>query len=105
MSATKPLENQDALERARINQETARLPWRELQRFFAQGRVIAVDRTLDLVELAFQCSRDEAQAIAADLEQGRLAPVSDAQARAWLEADADVWAVVVKPWVLVQDCA
>ena len=23
----------------------------------------------------------------------------------WLEADAEVWAVVVKPWVLVQDRA
>ena len=105
MPVTRPLEDQDALERARINQETARLPWRELQRFFAQGRVIAVAPELDLVELALRCSRDEAQTIAADLEQGRLAPVSDDQARSWLEADAEVWAVVVKPWVLVQDRA
>ena len=103
MQSIKPLEDQDALERARINQETARIPWRDLQRFFAQGRVIAVDPGLDLVELALRCARDEAQTIAADLEQGRLAPVSDDRARAWLEADAEVWAVVVKPWVLVQD--
>jgi hypothetical protein len=24
------------------------------------------------------------------------------QARDWIERDADMWAVVVKPWVLVQ---
>ncbi|MTW19550.1 DUF2288 domain-containing protein [Allochromatium palmeri] len=103
MQPIEPLEDQNALERARLNQETARIPWRELQRFFAQGRVIAVDPRLDLVELALQCSRDEAQVIAAELEHGRLAPVSDAQARAWLTADTELWAVVVKPWVLVQD--
>ncbi|SDX31900.1 hypothetical protein SAMN05421644_10174 [Allochromatium warmingii] len=102
MSAIRPLDDPETLERARINQETARLPWRELQRLFAQGRVIAVAPELDLVELALRCARDDAPTIAANLEQGRLAPVSDAQARAWLAADAEVWAVVVKPWVLVQ---
>ena len=30
------------------------------------------------------------------------APESAAQAREWLEANALMWAVVVKPWVLVQ---
>lgn len=103
MQSIKPLEDQETLERARINQETARIPWRDLQRFFAQGRVIAVDPGLDLVELALQCSRDEAGVIGSELEHGRIAPVSDDRARAWLEADAEVWAVVVKPWVLVQD--
>ena len=63
MSATKPLEDQDALERARINQETARLPWRELQRFFAQGRVIAVAPELDLVELALRINPGDGQAL------------------------------------------
>jgi hypothetical protein len=28
--------------------------------------------------------------------------VSDEQAQAWFEADADLWTVVVKPWILVQ---
>ena len=33
---------------------------------------------------------------------GEVAPVSDAQALAWYEADAELWAVVAAPWVLVQ---
>lgn len=57
--ATRPLEDQNALERAKINQEMARLPWREPQRFFAQGWVITVAPELDLVELALCCARDE----------------------------------------------
>jgi hypothetical protein len=107
MSATRPLEDQDALERARINQETARLPWRELQRFFAQGRVIAVDRA--------GTGSGRAGAAAVRVTRRRLSPPiwsrdvwrrsATTQARAWLEADAEVWAVVVKPWVLVQDRA
>ena len=33
---------------------------------------------------------------------GKVARVSDEQAREWAETDALVWAVVVSPWVLVQ---
>jgi len=29
--------------------------------------------------------------------------VTDAQAITWFEQDAAVWAVVVKPWILVQE--
>jgi hypothetical protein len=36
------------------------------------------------------------------LEAGQIARVSDEQALAWYEADADVWAVVARPYVLVQ---
>lgn len=88
---------------ARLHQETARIPWRELQRFFASGATIAVDPALDLLEVAGQLAGDEAGRVARWLEQGRLCRVSDEQALAWLEADATVWAVVVAPWVLVQE--
>jgi len=33
----------------------------------------------------------------------QLGPVTDSQARAWIDSDATLWAVVVKPWVLVQE--
>ena len=33
------------------------------------------------------------------LEAGELGPVSDAQAVEWLEANALMWAVVIKPWI------
>jgi hypothetical protein len=92
----------DDLQRARINGETARMPWRELLRFFATGTVIAVDDGLDLVEVALRIANDDKQAVAAWLQAGRIGKVSDAQASTWLEADATLWTVVVKPWLLVQ---
>jgi hypothetical protein len=36
------------------------------------------------------------------MEEQRVARVSDEQAKAWLDADASLWTVVVKPWLLVQ---
>ena len=42
------------IEKAKLNLETAQVAWTELQRFFAQGSVIRVDSSLDLIEVAHQ---------------------------------------------------
>jgi hypothetical protein len=88
--------------RASVNLETARIAWKELQRFFASGSAIHVSAELDLVEVAFQISEDNKDQVAAWMNAGQIGRVSDAQALAWYESDADVWAVVVRPYVLVQ---
>lgn len=89
--------------RAKINQETAKIPWKELQRFFAQGRVILVSPGLDLVEVATMAANDRAEELAAWMSNGQIGKVSDELARSWFESDAALWTVVVKPWVLVQE--
>lgn len=95
-------DQQDELLRAKLNQDTATIPWRELERFFAAGKVIAVDDGLDLVQVAAAVSRDDKAAVEGWIAGQRLVKVSDEQASDWLAADALVWAVVVSPWVLVQ---
>lgn len=97
------IQDDDALLRVKLNGETSRMAWSELQRFFACGALVAVSGDLDLVEVAVRIANDDKQAVAVWLQEGRLARVSDHQANAWLAADAVLWAVVVKPWVLVQD--
>jgi hypothetical protein len=67
------LEQEYQLERTRIIGETAQIPWLELQRFFAAGKVIWIATELDLVDVA------------------------------WVGDDELLWSVVVKPWVLVQE--
>ena len=89
-------------ERERINAETAKIAWSELQRFFAQGHAIAVSPGLDLVEVAYQVSVDNKQQVEGWIKASQFGPVSDSQALEWLEANALMWAVVVRPWVLVQ---
>ncbi|MBK1693294.1 hypothetical protein CKO09_00865 [Chromatium weissei] len=89
--------------RQTLNQQTAQLAWRELQRFFAQGRVIWVRNGLDLIEVAALIARDDAQSIASLIATERVLQVPDKQAEQWFINDAQLWTVVVKPWVLVQD--
>lgn len=92
----------EEISRARVNQETARIAWKELLRFFAAGTVIAINPELDLVDVAIQISQDNKALIEAWMLEGKIVKVSDDQAREWLDADAMLWATVVKPWILVQ---
>ena len=94
--------NGHTIEKEKVNLETSTIPWKELQRFFASGSAVFVDSTLDLVEVAYQFSIDNKDQVSRWLQSNQVALVSDQQALAWLEVDADVWAVVVKPWILVQ---
>lgn len=91
--------------RAKMNLETSRIAWKELQRFFASGAAIYVSPGLDLIEVAYQISEDNKDAVLNWMGTGQVAKVSDEQAQAWYEGDADVWAVVVSPYVLVQSAA
>ena len=88
--------------RAKVNLETAQMPWREMQRYFASGAAIFVSPELDLVETAYQMSEDNAPLISQWMAAGQFGKVTDEQAQTWWDADAVLWAVVVSPWVLVQ---
>lgn len=99
------LQNQNDILRARLNTETAQIAWKELLRFFAAGTVIAVSEELDLVEVAIQISNDNKAMIEQWMLEKRVDKVSDEQAKDWLKTDASLWAVVVRPWILVQQVA
>lgn len=97
--------NLQEINRAKVNLETSRIAWKELQRFFASGAAVSVSAELDLVEVAYQISEDNKAQVEQWLVAGQIAKVTDAQALAWFDADAEVWAVVVSPYVLVQETA
>lgn len=86
----------------KINRETARVRWSELERHFAHGSVIWVSTELDLVEVALRIAHDDKEHVARWMAEGKLAKVSDVQARTWQASDAELWASVVNPFVLVQ---
>ncbi len=88
---------------ARLNAETGRLGWAELQRHFARGVVIKVAAGMDLVEVALAIAEDDRQAVAAWMEAGRIARAETDDAIAWNDRAAHFWAVVAAPWVLVQE--
>ena len=86
----------------KLNLETARAPWRELQTFFASGMVLCIRPGLDLLLVAEQFAADNAALLEEWLADGQVAQVSDEQALDWYEADAELWTLVIKPWILVQ---
>lgn len=88
--------------KALLNTETAKIPWRELQRYFAAGSAIAVAPELDLVEVGSEVMADNKAVMQGWIQAGKIGPVSDNQAAEWYEADALMWAVVLSPWVFVQ---
>ncbi|WP_019865314.1 DUF2288 domain-containing protein [Methylovulum miyakonense] len=92
----------DTTLKEKINLETSQIAWRGLQRFFAQGLAVNVAPELDLVEVAYQFSNDNKSQVAQWLANQQIGLVTDQQALAWWEDDTAVWAVVVKPWLLVQ---
>ncbi len=91
--------------RTKINAETAKMAWLELQRFFAAGKVMWVDSKLDLVDVALAMHQDDIDQVKNWTESQQLSAVSDDQAKAWVAADSSLWTVVVKPWVLVQEAS
>jgi len=88
--------------RGKLNSETARMPWKELQRYFAGGYTLFVSLELDLIDVAYQFEQDNAQQIERWLNDNLIHQVSNDQAREWYNNDSVLWACVVRPWVLLQ---
>lgn len=87
----------------RLNLETARISWPELERFFARGRVLEVSTELDLITVATALTEDDVKAFGTWTENGQVQHLQDHIAKQWVEDDSRLWAVVIAPWVLVQD--
>jgi len=95
-------QNPDEDVRVKLNKETGKIGWQELEKHFASGNVVYVSQELDLIEVAYQVSQDNKAAVEAWVAAEQLAPASDKQAAEWHANNAEFWAVVVAPLVLVQ---
>ena len=87
----------------KLNQETAKINWTELQRHFARGVVIVVESGLDLVKTAEQISKDQNESIKSLLDAGKIFRATDEKAIQWNNHNQEFWAIVIAPWVLVQE--
>lgn len=87
----------------KLNLETGQISWPELARHFARGVVIIVDKNLDLLDVAAQLADDNKTQIESLIEQKHLVRATDEHAIHWQQHDPLFWAVVIAPWVLVQE--
>ncbi|HEX8592870.1 MAG TPA: DUF2288 domain-containing protein [Pseudomonas sp.] len=90
---------------AKLLGETASITWKELQPFFAKGALLWVEPSLDLIEVAQAVAENDAAKVSAWLSTGNVAKVAEPRALELFERDPTLWAVVVAPWVLIQDRA
>ncbi|MDO9623287.1 MAG: DUF2288 domain-containing protein [Pseudomonas sp.] len=90
---------------AKLLGETAPINWQELQPFFARGDLLLVEGSEDLIAVAEAVAQNDQGRVAAWLAAGQLRRVDDDCAADLLQRDPLLWAVVVAPWVLVQERA
>ncbi len=88
--------------RETLNLETAKIAWKDLEVHFASGNVISVSPELDLIDVALVITKDDSTQLKEWTEHGLIDSVTDEQAKTFHETKATVWAVVIKPWILIQ---
>ena len=86
----------------KLLQETAKMPWTELQRFFASGDALYISPKLDLVDVGCLISIDETEVLEPNIKAGLITRVTDELAQSWYENNAILWTLVIRPWILVQ---
>jgi hypothetical protein len=103
MDNNKPVKLSPEELQQKINLETGKISWPELQRHFARGAVINVDPGIDLVQVASAFAYDQRNQVAQWMTDGKVVRATDEHARQWTDENPVFWAVVVAPWVLVQE--
>jgi hypothetical protein len=93
----------EKLVRQELNDQTGKIEWKELERHFARGIVVKVAPELDLVIVGEEMVKDNKDKFEAWAAEGKVTRASEEDARAWVERDPLFWAVVVAPWILVQE--
>ena len=86
-----------------LHMETAKIPWLELQRFFASGKVLLLDANQDMIEVGTSLIENDVKRLEGLINNNLLVHPSDDQAKKWVSEDAQLWALVLNPWVLVQE--
>ena len=83
--------------------ETAQIEWSELQRFFARGVLLKVARDIDLVSVAEAVASDNTKQVTEWLSAGLVERTTPETATDLAVRNPELWAVVVSPWVCVQE--
>ncbi|WP_312934827.1 DUF2288 domain-containing protein [Pseudomonas sp.] len=88
---------------AKLLGETAIIEWKALERFWAKGDLIWVAPSLDLIEAAAAMAENHHETVAKWRSDGIVGAVSDEVALSLQTRDPEIWAVVVSPFILIQE--
>ncbi len=95
-------ENEELLKHE-LNGQAGKITWPELEKHFARGVLIKVANDLDLIEVALSISKDDKQSINTLLTENKIQHATIEDAKLWVETQPHFWAIVIAPWVLIQE--
>lgn len=88
--------------RRKLESEIDELPWEELTRSFAFGRLFVVRGSLDLVEAALAMAQNEAATVEAWIQQERFGRPEDDEVAVWEQEKIRFQVLIVSPFVVVK---
>lgn len=86
----------------KLNLETASIEWKDLQLFFAQGKLLVVKPNSDLVNVASLIADNELKALEDLIKQQQIEFATPKWVKENCQQTTLVWAVVVSPYVICQ---
>jgi hypothetical protein len=90
-------------ERVELEKECAQISYKELERFFAKGALILVEKDLNIIDVAEVIQEDNSKALETWIQKGQVVRVHDEHAIKWSKNHSDLLAVTMTPWVIVQE--
>lgn len=89
--------------RSKLEAEIGPAHWKVIRPHFLRGAIIIVSPELDLVDVAVKVAEDDTNAIKTWIEEGKLTKPFPEDAKRWEEEKEEPKALVVEPFVLIQD--
>ncbi|MFW7378986.1 MAG: DUF2288 domain-containing protein [Oligoflexus sp.] len=89
--------------REKLLAELDELPWSELTRPFAAGRLYLVRQGIDIIDVAVAMAVNDAQTIASWMAENLFGRAEDEEVRHWLKEQSRFQVLIVSPFVLVQE--
>jgi len=86
----------------KLNQETAILNWKELEVYFAQGKLLTVDPSCDLIEVASKISDNDAKQLEALINKNLIQFATPNWIKENCKDETQLWTVVIAPYIVCQ---
>jgi len=86
----------------RLNLETAKISWKELEVFFAKGNLLTVSSGQNLINVAEQIASDKQNEIESLILSKNIEFASPSWVKENCANNPTLWAVVVAPYVVCQ---
>ncbi|MET1253837.1 DUF2288 family protein [Aliikangiella maris] len=88
--------------KTKLNLETAKLKWKELELFFAKGNLLVVSTRRDLIEVAAQIAENKKDEIETLILNKDIEFAGPQWVKTNCQNNPDLWTVVVAPYVVCQ---